>query len=214
MTFNFVSGVPAWTEGDDGCDDYDYGWVPGDKWCDDPDNSDWGVGQDAWGYWDGCAPIAGAMIAGYDTGRTRYAWKEWYIDALHHHMNTDLDGISYPWDIASGMGNLHSKINDDRSWSTKHITRWGDSQLTNQIDGGRPLFINMLNGGEGPDYTESDNTDTYGNHTCVVTGYHFLDTIYGKDKYIYLHNTWDNGSHFFTWGNWDASSIIQTNFHE
>jgi len=210
MTYGYVSGVPAWTSKDGGCENWEYKnpWNPfSGKTCVNPETTErWegNDGKDAWdsdGNWDGCAPIAGSMVTAYHTGKKFEVYREWVIDVLHELMNTSFEGDSLPNDIASGIGSLGSK------WSTDHFINWNDSTLKDEIDSGRPLLINMTHGGEGPE-EGGDGTTNYGDHTCTVVGY--SDNYYSK--YIILHNTWDDGTHYFSWGNWWASSLIHVDY--
>ena len=206
MEYDFLYDVPAWTEDDPGCQDWDYGWL-GDRWCDTPDDPNIGEGADSWEKWDGCAPIAGSMIVAYDTGHTDSLSKEYFIDKLHLSMDTRDDGNTLPGNMGDGFEEIG--VLGYGPWEASVQNFWTDNHLKNQTNNGRPLLINMLHGGEGPDDSEDDGTDTYGDHTCTVVGY--LDTGWWKN--IILHNTWDDGSHYFDWGNWWASSLVRTWYH-
>ena len=86
-TEDYISGVPAYYQVDyidQYCDEYDeYASYP---WC-------VGIANDPWSTYDGCAPIAGAMIFGYwdNNGYSSSSDDEELIDYLHEYMYTDYE---------------------------------------------------------------------------------------------------------------------------
>lgn len=167
--------------------DYDYLWeVP--AW-EDEDND---------GSWDGCAPIAGSMIIGFHEGNSQSDTGAAvdYTDELHQTMNTDSDGYTNWWDIDDGFDKFSGGSNSydgTNIYAGDHS--YPDFTIREISDNARPFICNMSSAG-----SADDRSQGYGDHSVCVVGYDD-----GVDEFI-VHDTWDNSSHHFDWGNWSSYS--------
>lgn len=176
--YDWIYGVPAWTEHDDGGGSTTY----------------YGSGTDEWIKWDGCTPIAGSMVIAYHEGYTEDdTWyREYIIDRLHDTMNTgDDDGATWPSDIDNGFDNYTWGSYD---YNGRNIYLWTYPDFEKQeINNNRPFLLNMDDGG-----SAEDKTQNYGDHSVTVVGY--KDDV----EYLEIHDTWDDTYHYFAWGNWSS----------
>jgi hypothetical protein len=197
LGYGEISGVPAfyqeryvWGHGDDRsffADDY-------------PDCV--GYADDPWDDWDGCAPIAGAMVLGYwsehgypnipdpDLGET----EDTLIDHCHKFMGTNYDGETSTNMVAQGIEDL---ANDDEYGFDYDFT-CDDTYdylylVENEIDADRPCAMSM----------EDFEMEEDFNHTVCVYGY--SDTIYGA--YLHIWNTWNTNDYYIAWNDWSDAYI-------
>ena len=183
QSIDWVYGVPAWTEHDDG----------GNSW------TSYGTGDDEWIDWDGCTPVAGSMIIAYHEGHDESdTWyREYIIDRLHDTMQTDdSNGETFPSDIDNGFDNYTWGSND---YNGRNIYTWTTPDFEKQeVNNDRPFLLNMNGGG-----SAEDRSQNYGDHTVIVVGY--------KDDadYLEIHDTWDDDYHYLAWGSWSACSYTK-----
>lgn len=178
-----IYDVPAWTEHDDGGNSTTY----------------YGSGDDSWGDWDGCVPVAASMIIAYHEGYDESdTWiREYYIDHLHQDMNTDDSGSTWPTDIDNGFNNFAQGSYD---YSGQNIYLWNHPDFTKKeiTDNERPFLLNMTGGG-----SAGDRNQSYGDHTVTVVGYS------NDGDELKIHDTWDDSIHYLTWGSWTACSYTK-----
>lgn len=172
---NKVRGVPAWTEHDDG------GWY----------ETYMGCGVDEWDEWDGCSPIAGSMVIGYHeyVDEDEDCERELLIDRLHIYMKTDDSGDTYPWNIDDGFDKYDDGWYDYNGRNIySNATR---DYMKQEIDYNRPFLCNMDDAG-----SAWDNSQDYNDHSVTVVGYDYDGDV------MIIHDTWDDETHYLTWGNW------------
>ena len=170
-----ISGVPNWTENDDGDADVEY-----------PDNV--GNSDDPWSRWDGCAPIAGSMAVGYHEG-TWSSQRNALIDRLHYKMGTDDDGYTYPGGIPTGIEAYDRGYYDYSAFNVvPGDFRSRRAHTKDQIGKGNPPVL----------MTVDDAKDKSG-HAETVIGYYDGSSFYykchdtyGNENWI-LHKSWDWG---------------------
>jgi hypothetical protein len=192
FTENYVSQVPPFYQG--------FLWI---MHGDDHDNNAeaWpmcaGTADDLWVDFDGCAPIAGAMVLGYwhhmgytnipdpDTDGT----EDTLIDNCHHCMGTnDATGGTSTDLITSGMQSVLSGLYSYTFSGSYTYTTW--DLVVSNITNYRPFVMDV---GNSPGYGA--------NHSVCVYGYKDEDT-----DSLRIFNTWDaSTSHYITWGNWSYS---------
>lgn len=193
--YNEISGVPAWTSYDDGNSNISY-----------PNNV--GPDPDPWHEWDGCSPIAGAMVIGYYEPLLD---EEAIIDILHHTMSTSTDGWTNFWNIDDGIDDFDDEYNTllNSGIVNQPISHWFDgsndwyvstSDITREIDNSRPFILSMTDAG-----SSTDGVGPYGDHSVTVVGYSYWQSIDYYEFYLIFHNTWDSEKHYFVYGNWDTA---------
>ena len=188
LSFGWIYDVPAWYQdsynggyGDDGDDVYAY--YPNCA----------GSNNDPWDAWDGCSAISGAMIHGYWDGKGYSSIpndSETLIDDNHYWMNTSNDGITNPWLIDDGIGDVFDRYGygDDFSINNTTSTVWSD--IMEQVDAGYPSVVSFLGG-------------TYGGHSSTLMGY------YTDYNLIVVHDTWDTGNLGITYGDWTICQMTK-----
>lgn len=135
--------------------------------------------------WSGCSPIAASMAIGYHEG-TSYYDRDELIDALNDSMNTDSEGLTWPWNIPSGIEGY-----DPGYDATNHyIGRPGAA--TGGVDDDEPPIVSTLGDKEaGKNGTPApEGWDLPVGHTETVVGYEEEDSWFGTDLYLDTHNTW------------------------
>ncbi len=159
-----ISGVPLWyqhSEACGGCCDAHSDYA--DEYPDCAGND-----PDPWIYWDGCAPISGAMIIGY--WLTAQYDDEEYIDDCHHYMETgDEDGYTYYLNIDNGIRDAFGTHGYSMDVDNDLIVTWGD--ITTEVDAERPFVL-------------SDDE-----HCPTGVGYEY-DTGDPSYKKVWIHTTW------------------------
>jgi len=176
-----ITGVPSWHQSS--------GWS---IFCDEgggalsyPDCQ--GPPDDPWANWDGCGPIAGAMVLGYwgDHGYSSFPTNddEYLIDDCHYYMGTSDAGSTTVTSVAPGIADVSELYGYDFTCNFDSSVSWAD--ITNEIDNGRP-FVLMVNSAE-----------FGGSHAITVRGYDSSTSL------IYFHNTWDDFTNDITFGNWN-----------
>ncbi|WP_435363276.1 C39 family peptidase [Haloarchaeobius sp. DYHT-AS-18] len=178
-----IYGVPAWTEHDDG----------------NSGSTSYGTGDDSWDDWDGCVPVAASMIIAYHEGfdESDTWWREYLIDRLHDDMNTNDAGSTWPTDIDDGFDKFS---NGSHSYNGRNIYLWNHPDFTKReiSDNSRPFLLNMNDGG-----SANDRSQNYGDHSTTVVGYA------SNGDELELHDTWDDSSHYLTWGSWSECSYTK-----
>ena len=185
---NDIAGVPAWQQSSG------YGG-PGD----DGNNplSSWpscaGPADDPWYNWDGCTPIAGAMIHGYwnDNGYSDLPdGSDTLIDDNHHFMNTTDDGWTYSVNMDDGLRGVFEHYGyDDLSYDNLYCD-WQD--IKDEVLADRPAILSM------------QNNPYYGDHSVTVVGYYES----GSTKTVHVHNTWDSSLHIISYGDWGIGTML------
>ena len=180
-----ITGVPSWWQ------------VNGSSiWCDEGDGSDsypdcQGPPDDPWDDWDGCGPIAGAMVLGYWDSHgypNFYSWDDEYlIDDCHYYMNADYYGATDTAYVTSGIHDVSVLYEYDFTCTRDTSVLWSD--ITTEINAGRPFVL------------AADFGD-YGSHGVTVRGYN--DSTYE----ILVHDTYDNWTHYITFEDWNWAHLI------
>jgi hypothetical protein len=186
----YVGGVPPFYQGS---------WWGGHGDDHDPDSDTWpacsGYPDDLWADWDGCSPIAGAILLGYwsNQGYTNIPnpsngeTEDILIDDCHAAMFTDYAGATTSNYIDYGMrilanyryGYNFASLYDNASWNL----------AVSEILSSRPFVLSF-----------KDNP-TYGGHSVCAYGY----TDDGGNS-IRVFNTWDTSLNtYITWGNWTVA---------
>lgn len=177
-----VTGVPDWTETDDG----------------GASSTNYGTGKDAWDSWDGCIPIAGSMVVGYheNLSNSDDEDREALIDRLHDGMKTSSDGWTTWSDVDNGIRNYshgsHSYDADNQHFELK-------GNVKDEVDTGRPIVLNM----EGSDY---------GDHSVAVFGYRRENCgTFGCDTFYHkVYNGWsDSGADQILNGDWSDACVTR-----
>lgn len=175
--------TPCWTEHDDG----------------GADSTEVGPGDDEWGDWDGCVPVAASMVIGHHewVSESNEEERERIIDRLHWTMNTTDDGLTKPWDIDNGFQKYDEGWHD---YDAQNIYLWNHPDFVKSeiSDHYRPFLLNMWHGGEA-----EDRYQNYGDHTVTVVGYE------NDGDTLVLHDTWDDEDHRLSWGSWWAASYTK-----
>jgi len=182
--FTEISGVPSWYQSSIWSPISDEGGGE-DDWPDCRGNA-----NDPWNNWDGCAPIAGAMVLGYWDANGYSAVPnddETVIDDCHHFMDTDNSGATNIADIAPGIDDTSQYYGYDFiCWLDTNET-WSD--VTGEINASRPFVLAL----------EWDG----GGHAITVRGYRT------STNEIRFHNTYDDWSWEMTFGDWEWADIIK-----
>jgi hypothetical protein len=189
---HYISGVPAYHQasydagyGDDG-DDAGASWPSCSGTADDP-----------WDAWDGCSPIAGAMIHGYwdSHGYPNLPnGEDTLIDDNHHYMDTSDEGSTRTSMRDNGIIEIFEEAGYWYFWvHNDYYITWGD--ITTQVDSDFPAVLG-IHGGSSP-YS--------GGHSVTITGYY----EYGNYKYIRLYDTWDTSHHWLAHGNWTYANMTK-----
>jgi hypothetical protein len=159
-----IAGVPIWYQHNSACggccDAYSI-------YAEDyPDCA--GTDPDPWAYWDGCSPIAGAMIVGYWLGELDD--DEAFIDDCHYYMETSNNGTTYPLNIDNGLEDVLNTLYGQSVDAINDLyVSWND--VTGEINAERPFVL-------------CDDDHSY---TCV--GYEY-DTGNPNYKKVWVHTGW------------------------
>lgn len=183
--FTEISGVPSWYQSSSWSLISDEGGGE-DDWPECRGSAD-----DPWDNWDGCGPIAGAMVLGYwdSNGYSSIPNNdETVIDDCHHFMDTDDTGETSVYDIAPGIDDTSQYYGYDFSSSLDSDETWSD--VIGEINASRPFVLAL----------EWDDDG----HGITVRGYR------ASTSEIRFHNCWDDWSHEITFGNWEWAYIIKT----
>ena len=157
-----------------------------------------GYPDDLWNDYDGCAPIAGAMILGYwseqgytnipdpDAGET----EDILIDHCHGRMGTWDDGTTSPdSNIVSGLEYI-----TDTMYGYDFAYGYGGVDwdwAKQQINYGRPFVLSAA------DFEGGDD------HAVCVYGYS------DSSPYsLHVWNTWNTNNHWVQYGDWYAANVI------
>jgi len=189
-SITWIYGVPAWYQ-----DSYSGGH--GDSG--DDSNASWpscaGTANDPWDYWDGCSPIAGAMVLGYwDTHgypMGSSAYDDLLIDHAHYFMGTTDGGVTEPWNIDYGLWATAYIYGYDFDAYNDNWVSWGD--ITGEVSAGYPSVLSML----GQTY--------YGNHSVTVVGYEY----HSPYQDVWVNNTWDTSQHLIAFGSWSWATLTR-----
>ncbi|MCO8266548.1 C39 family peptidase [Haloferax sp. AB510] len=162
-----------------------------------------GSDPDPWGYWDGCSPIAAAMVLNYHEGYSQngsYEAAEAMIDELHDEFGTfetdPFDGATPPGFIDDG---IRSYSGGDNDYGSKSIAVTLDRVFAEgEIDNDRPFVLNMTSGD-----TASGRDQPYNEHSVAGIGYDA-----SKDT-LELYDTWGYNSHDLSWGAWLAATVTK-----
>lgn len=181
-TDDSISGVPNWTESDDG----------------GASSTDYGSGADTWGEWDGCTPIAASMVIGFHEGISEYQTdaREALIDRLHDDMNTDSGGVTDWWNIDNGISN-YAEGNHSYNGNNNHFNIKGN--VNDAVANDNPPLLNMVNG----PYTK--DKQWVNGHSVVVVGYRNGSGYY----YHKVHNGYNTPPDRVSNGNWSDACITR-----
>jgi hypothetical protein len=177
-----ITGVPSWWQSPNN-----------NLFCDEGGGSDsypdcQGPPDDPWANWDGCSPIAGAMVLGYydANGYSNFPTNddEYLIDDCHYYMNTSDAGATSGADIAPGIADVSQLYSYNFTCTRDTSVSWSD--ITGEIDAGRPFVLS------------ASFTNGWGDHSVTARAYN--DTP-NPDE-IGVHNTYDNYTHWVAWGAW------------
>lgn len=184
-----ISGVPNWTESDDG----------------GASDTDYGPGPDSWIEHDGCVPIAQSMVIGYHEGieEHEYEKRETLIDRLHVDSNTDdSTGETRPDRVDNGVRN-YSEGQYSYSANNRHFQLKGN--VEDGIANNNPLLLNMVNG----PYNKDEAWDIADGHSVTVVGYRsescgmFCNNFYHK-----VYNG-EGGTDQIVNGNWARAFVTR-----
>jgi hypothetical protein len=157
-----------------------------------------GIANDPWYNWDGCAPIAGAMVLnywqthGYPNLPTGVYADEILIDHGHAKMNTDVTGATLPQYIASGI-RLVSNIYNYHFQATSYSTvNWSD--IINEVNANRPFVLSVWGS---PVYPNG--------HSVCGLGY-ISDT---GQQLVGVYSTVDTSLHWILFNNWSSAMITK-----
>ncbi len=171
-----ISGVPAWYQksySDANCDSGD------DIYAEYPDCV--GPVADYWDYWDGCAPIVGAMVLGYWDGHgySNIAnTDESVIDECHVQMNTTDEGATISTDIPIGIEDASAIYGYSfDAWNI--VPDWSD--VVDEVQADKPFVLIFV------------DQEIYGDH--AVTGVGYYEDGYGFTAYG-IHDTYDTSIHW------------------
>jgi hypothetical protein len=151
-----------------------------------------GSADDPWENWDGCTAIAGAMVLGYWASHgysdINIDDDEYLIDDCHYYMDTHDDGGTDWEDAAPGVVAVSQLYGYNFTCVRDTNVSWAD--ITNEINAGRPFILSATN------FPWSGWC-----HSVTVRAY-TTDT-----SEIGYHNTWDDITNWFTFGNWSYVEI-------
>ncbi|MBN2074705.1 MAG: hypothetical protein JW762_04060 [Dehalococcoidales bacterium] len=161
-----------------------------------------GYDDDPWRDWDGCAPIAGAMVLGYWSthgypnipspylGET----EDILIDHCHKYMDTSYEGAT-DYDDIVGMEQVANTEYEYGFDSFYTLATW--EWVLYEMYYNRPFVIAMN------DYPEQGE-----NHAVCVYGY--VDEAGVANDKLHVNNTWNTDDCFITWNSWSSASITVT----
>jgi hypothetical protein len=192
-TQGFLTGVPAFYQSS-----YNFGHGDDRSYWADPWPDCVGYPDDPWRDWDGCSPIAGAMVVGYWSHNgypniPSYLFngeaEDILIDNCHHSMDTSYEGSTGWGDIGYGM---RLSLSCYAYHFFQHVTTTASWEWTKyEIDGGRPFVLSV-----------SGSSISDGSHSVCVTGYD------DNANYLRFYNTWDTSpNNYVTWGDWSYGQI-------
>jgi hypothetical protein len=161
-----------------------------------------GQGQDAWDGWDGCSPIAAAMILAYHEDQETPYWhdwgpysgrgkhRDWYMDRLHLEMDTNSGGFTDPWNIDDGIENFSSPSGIEFSANNQLYHPRGN--VKDGIQNGNPLVLSMWRGPYNKD--EGLTNGWIDGHSVAVVGYDQQPCGWtcftGQDFYMKVYDTY------------------------
>jgi hypothetical protein len=193
VEYHYISGVPAYHQSSSDAGYGDDGDDAGASW---PSCS--GTDDDPWDAWDGCSPIAGAMIHGYWDSHGYSSLpngEDTLIDDNHHYMDTSDEGSTSTSNRDDGIIDVFEAAGyDDDFWvHNDYYVTWGD--ITTQMDSDFPAVLG-IHGGSSP-YS--------GGHSVTIIGY----LKNGDTQLIRLYDTWDTAPHWLTHGNWSTANMTK-----
>lgn len=161
-----ISGVPNWTETDDG----------------GANDTEIGTGPDSWDEWDGCTPVAASMVVGYhlDVSTCDAEERESLIDQLHIAMDTSDEGSTYRSDALEGLKEFNT---DEKLFAAGQEDADIAGAIESQIDAGDPTILHMTNG---------PYSDKKSGHSVCVVGWRwkYCSSARPCSRYYKVHNTW------------------------
>lgn len=141
---------------------------------------------DPWYAWDGCSPIAGAMIHGYwdSHGYPNLPdGEDTLIDYNHYYMGTSIAGDTWDWNIDDGIRDIFDLCGYDFDVNNTNFTNWND--ITTQVDAENPAVMSFTGG-------------TYNGHSTTLVGY----ADWALYDFIILHDGYDTSGHVISYGDW------------